>query len=177
MCKTCMPFSSPSWPSLSLFIKWTQAYSSSCWQERLLMSVWQADWQASRLASKWVKEEMHEGHMTGDNEEVSESRGTSVCDCRHKGLLIVQRRAVWVWGRHPCMPSLVPAQLWGLFSSAHETWVLGYIPFLYPFSTIWKACAFPARFAYSWHELDRVFHAVYLFFSSPYTQIYPRKEK
>lgn len=62
------------------------------------MSVWQADWQASRLASKWVKKEMHEGHMTGDNEEVSESRGTSVYDCRHEGLLIVQRRAGWVWG-------------------------------------------------------------------------------
>lgn len=38
----------------------------------------------------------NDGHMTGDNEEVSESRGTSGCDCRHEIRLIVQRRAMIV---------------------------------------------------------------------------------
>lgn len=35
--------------------------------------------------------------MTGDNEEVHESRGAPVCDCYHGSLSIVQRRAGWVW--------------------------------------------------------------------------------
>lgn len=72
-----------------------------------------------------MKKETHDGHMTGDNEEVSESRGTSACGCHHEGFLIVQRRAGGVWGRRPCMPSLVPARfsfrLRGMFSLTHGT--------------------------------------------------------
>lgn len=91
-----------------------------------------------------MKKETHDGHMTGDNEEVSESRGTSACDCHHEGFLIAQRRAGGAWGRHPYMPSLVPARfsfrLRGMFSLTHGTEFLAtssfFIHFLYPFEKL-----------------------------------------